>query len=152
MLLTTCRLFISNPLKYKVRIHFPVKNKNPPDRGLFIFGWGTRITRAKALAPAGLSSLTLRCYSQPDGCSFIRYILVPHPFRADAARQHRSKLLPAILSNPLKCKVRIHFPVKNKKPPDRGFFIFGWGTRIRTLIDGVRVRCPAVRRFPNYLK
>ncbi len=29
------------------------------------------------------------------------------------------------------------------------FVLFGWGTRIRTLISGVRVRCPAVRRFPN---
>ena len=25
----------------------------------------------------------------------------------------------------------------------------GWGTRIRTLIDGVRVRCPTVERSPS---
>jgi hypothetical protein len=44
--------------------------KKPPDGGFFIIGWGTRMTHAKALAPAGPSSLTLRCYSQPAGCSF----------------------------------------------------------------------------------
>ena len=27
--------------------------------------------------------------------------------------------------------------------------LFGWGTRIRTSINGVRVRCPTVRRSPN---
>jgi hypothetical protein len=29
------------------------------------------------------------------------------------------------------------------------YLIFGWGTRIRTLIDGVRVRCPTIERFPS---
>ncbi len=28
------------------------------------------------------------------------------------------------------------------------FFVSGWGTWIRTTIDGVRDRCPAVRRSP----
>src|SRR5579883_970651 len=28
----------------------------------------------------------------------------------------------------------------------------GWGTRIRTLISGTRIRCPAVRRSPKGLK
>lgn len=28
-------------------------------------------------------------------------------------------------------------------------FLFGWETRIRTLIDGVRVRCPTVERSPS---
>ena len=27
--------------------------------------------------------------------------------------------------------------------------LFGWGTRIRTLVGGVRVRSPAARRFPK---
>lgn len=31
----------------------------------------------------------------------------------------------------------------------RHFFAIGWGTRIRTLTDGVRDRSPTVRRFPN---
>jgi len=44
--------------------------KKLPEGSFFIIGWGTRMTRAKALAPAGPASLTLRCYSQPVGCSF----------------------------------------------------------------------------------
>ncbi len=40
----------------------------------------------------------------------------------------------------------------SKRPGNAGPFRFhgvdGWGTRIRTWINGVRVRCPAVRRFP----
>jgi hypothetical protein len=31
------------------------------------------------------------------------------------------------------------------------YFSNGWGTRIRTWIDGVRVRCPTVERSPNFL-
>ncbi len=33
--------------------------------------------------------------------------------------------------------------------PAKSLKLLGWGTRIRTLIDGVRVRCPTVRRSPN---
>ena len=31
----------------------------------------------------------------------------------------------------------------------RAFFIIGWGTRIRTLVGGVRVRSPTARRSPK---
>ena len=29
--------------------------------------------------------------------------------------------------------------------------LFGWGTRSRTSIHGVRVRCPTIERSPNFL-
>ena len=39
-----------------------------------------------------------------------------------------------------------------KKAPVWGlFYMYGWGTRIRTLVGGVRVRSPAARRSPNSL-
>ncbi len=41
---------------------------------------------------------------------------------------------------------------ENAKKPAQGrlFCVFGWGTRIRTLVDGVRVRSPAARRSPKF--
>jgi hypothetical protein len=40
--------------------------------------------------------------------------------------------------------------VPNKSNPlQSGLLLFGWGTRIRTWVDGVRVRSPAARRSPN---
>ncbi len=36
-----------------------------------------------------------------------------------------------------------------KKPANMAGSCFGWGTRIRTLVDGVRVRCPTTRRSPK---
>ena|GEM_PF-4083986 len=38
-----------------------------------------------------------------------------------------------------------------KRAPSRKPFKIGWGTRIRTLIHGVRVRCPAVERSPSMI-
>lgn len=44
--------------------------------------------------------------------------------------------------------------VKNKKrqlnnrPP---LLNNGWDTRTRTWIDGVRIRCPTIRRYPNFV-
>ena len=41
-------------------------------------------------------------------------------------------------------------PLPNKKDPlDAGLSSFGWGTRIRTWVDGVRVRSPTARRSPK---
>jgi hypothetical protein len=40
-------------------------------------------------------------------------------------------------------------PPTTKGPAVRGPFLFGWGTRIRTWVDGVRVRSPTARRSPK---
>lgn len=39
--------------------------------------------------------------------------------------------------------------LRGMRQPDRRKLRFGWGTRIRTLTGGVRVRCPTVRRSPR---
>ena len=38
---------------------------------------------------------------------------------------------------------------RKKKSPLPGALFFGWGTRIRTWVGGVRVRSPTARRSPN---
>jgi hypothetical protein len=43
-------------------------------------------------------------------------------------------------------------PPKTKGPAVRGPFLLGWGTRIRTWVDGVRVRSPTARRSPKELQ
>ena len=39
-----------------------------------------------------------------------------------------------------------------KRPAKAGLFVIGWGTRIRTWVDGVRVRSPTARRSPNAVR
>ena len=39
--------------------------------------------------------------------------------------------------------------IPNKKIPQRGVFLFGWGTRTRTAIYRVRVCCSTIKLCPN---
>jgi hypothetical protein len=60
----------------------------------------------------------------------------------------RSKSLPAILLN-LSTVLILELMTIKKAPKQGPFLLYGWGTRIRTLVGGVRVRSPAARRSPN---
>ena len=47
---------------------------------------------------------------------------------------------------------RLFPPSFHEKTRHSGSFRYGWGWRIRTSTDGVRVRSPAVRRIPNWVE
>jgi hypothetical protein len=77
----------------------------------------------------------------------MRAIPGAHPAGNVAARRC-PKSLPAILSN---LEVLILRSPINRSPAGGGPFVYGWGTRIRTWVGGVRVRSPTARRSPNRL-
>ena len=71
----------------------------------------------------------------------------PPPFGPVSLPLPRSGSHPAILVEPGHGSHPYHVTIK--KGPELGHFIlYGWGTRIRTLVGGVRVRSPAARRSP----
>src|SRR5262249_39192370 len=67
-----------------------------------------------------------------------------------APRLRRSAVQDLQSCDPVEPGSSSNVPRMQKKAPVRGpLAACGWGTRIRTWINGVRVRCPTVRRSPK---
>ena len=81
------------------------------------------------------------------GARIIRPIHRPHPSgRCRYVAPVRDRILRS--STSLATVLTLELLVIKKAPVWGLFYQYGWGTRIRTLVGGVRVRSPAARRSP----